>query len=593
MKQLLTISLIVALVMIGLSPSRALATAPDTLTIYATQGTLNSIINADLALTTPHAAYKLVSTDTTYVFDGAITSTKNISVIGVLKSGTNRPPCIQPLELPDFSIPASLFVLNANSITGTFKNVYFLGLATNNQPNAAGTAIQVSADHIKLVVDNCVFEEWLGFAIGYSGSWDKFFVTNCKFRNMNHPNQYYVGEAFRNEWSPNSAPTDSVVMDYNTFLCLNGYAACPVTKQIVNYIEFSHNDVIYTAKNPLFVFNATKAKVNNNIFYGTYAIGVNYTENPWWDNLAVPDTTYGIFALQPLLTTVAQQFDPADSSLAGINLADSTAKLAKLDSIAEKNRTIEVKNNVCFWPSGITNWWTSWNASSTWSPSGLNILTPTWMTPRTTAMFADKTHWPNLVQSGNVNVDPGFGTTVNNVLNNAGGGYGLGMVPWMAQIRNGATPTTAWGYKLTVVDSLALNWVPTWPLPETADLHYSATLTSTDGRKVGDPFWFTGTRTGVVDLHQGVPSSFSLSAPYPNPFNPTTTFEFSLRTAGTVSLKAYNVLGQVVATVVNGEFRNAGSYKVTVDMSHVASGVYFGVLEQEGNRAIQKMMLVK
>ena len=76
-----------------------------------------------------------------------------------------------------------------------------------------------------------------------------------------------------------------MVIDYNTFFCLNGYASAPVTKQIVTYFEFIHNDVIYTAKNPLFIFDATSAKVDNNIFYRTYSIGVNFTENPWWDNL--------------------------------------------------------------------------------------------------------------------------------------------------------------------------------------------------------------------------------------------------------------------------------------------------------------------
>ena len=135
------------------------------------------------------------------MFDGAITANTNLTVIGVqICSLTKRLPCIQPLELINFSIPPNLFILNANQITGTFKNLYLLGLATNNQANGAGTAIQVSADHIATVVDNCVFEEWLGFAIGYSGNWDKFRVTNSKFRNMDHPNQYYVGEAFRNEW---------------------------------------------------------------------------------------------------------------------------------------------------------------------------------------------------------------------------------------------------------------------------------------------------------------------------------------------------------------------------------------------------------
>jgi hypothetical protein len=354
-----------------------------------------------------------------------------------------------------------------------------------------------------------------------------------------------------------------------------------------------HNDVIYTAKNPLFIFDATNAKVDNNIFYGTYSIGVNFTENPWWDNLSVPDSTYSILALQPLLTTVAQQFDPADSSLTADNAADSLAKLTKLDSIAESKRTIEVKNNVCYWPSGITTWWTNWNDTAQWTAAGDKLLTPTWMNPRTTTMFSDKVHWPALVQSGNQVADPSFGSSINNVLNTPIGGNSLGFIPWMSQIRVGGLPTVTWGYHLTVVDSTSTDWTPAWPLPETADLKYNATtLISTDGRAVGDPFWFTGTTTGVAKSVSLTPHTFSLSEAYPNPFNPSTNIQYSLATSGNISLKVYNVLGQLVKTLVNNAHQEAGTYTVHVDMSNVTSGVYFYSLEQGNNRLIQKMMLI-
>ena len=60
-----------------------------------------------------------------------------------------------------------------------------------------------------------------------------------------------------------------------------------------------------------------------------------------------------------------------------------------------------------------------------------------------------------------------------------------------------------------------------------------------------------------------------------------------------MSLKVYNIVGQVVATIVNNEHQSAGIHTVTVDLSHAASGIYFGVLEQGTNRAIQKLTLLK
>jgi len=53
------------------------------------------------------------------------------------------------------------------------------------------------------------------------------------------------------------------------------------------------------------------------------------------------------------------------------------------------------------------------------------------------------------------------------------------------------------------------------------------------------------------------------------------------------------MLGQVVNTLVENSYQNAGSYKVTVDMSKATSGVYFYILEQGGNRIAHKMILLK
>ncbi|MDZ7271826.1 MAG: hypothetical protein ONB17_09425, partial [candidate division KSB1 bacterium] len=280
-----------AAVMLVTAPSLVLG--QSVLDIYATQGNLNEIIEADKLPDgrQAHDVYRLVSLDKTYKFTGTITATGDLTVIGVVDPVTGRPPCIQPAVLPDGSIPPTPFTLNGAGIKGTFKNLYLLAKATNNTADAGGIAIQVSADNVRLVVDNCVFDGWQSFAIGYNGNWDDFFITNCHFRNMVHPNQWYIGEVIRNEW-PGEAYTDTMSLAGNTMLCVNGYAACPVTKWYTRYFEFINNKVLYTFKNPFFIFNVTDAKINGNVFYGAYAGGVDQAEHPWWDNLWVPDTTY-------------------------------------------------------------------------------------------------------------------------------------------------------------------------------------------------------------------------------------------------------------------------------------------------------------
>ncbi len=85
-----------------------------------------------------------------------------------------------------------------------------------------------------------------------------------------------------------------------------------------------------------------------------------------------------------------------------------------------------------------------------------------------------------------------------------------------------------------------------------------------------------------------VPSSVTLSQNYPNPFNPTTSFEFGLDTRQYAKVQVFDVLGRVVATLVDG-VQPAGVYTVTFDASDVSSGTYFYRLEA-GSKVVTKTM---
>ena len=88
------------------------------------------------------------------------------------------------------------------------------------------------------------------------------------------------------------------------------------------------------------------------------------------------------------------------------------------------------------------------------------------------------------------------------------------------------------------------------------------------------------------------PESFTLGEAFPNPFNPSTSFNLSVPEAGNVSVLVYNVMGQVVAILADGYF-DANNYSFTWDASSVPSGVYLVTASSVNNISTQKVMLLK
>lgn len=90
----------------------------------------------------------------------------------------------------------------------------------------------------------------------------------------------------------------------------------------------------------------------------------------------------------------------------------------------------------------------------------------------------------------------------------------------------------------------------------------------------------------------GVAGTYALHQNYPNPFNAQTNIQFDLAEATNVSLTIYNVSGQLVTTLVNGNL-NAGTHVVNFDASALSSGVYFYRLNAGSFAADKKMVLMK
>jgi hypothetical protein len=96
----------------------------------------------------------------------------------------------------------------------------------------------------------------------------------------------------------------------------------------------------------------------------------------------------------------------------------------------------------------------------------------------------------------------------------------------------------------------------------------------------------------IDDQESATVMTYYLGDNYPNPFNPTTTIEYSIAKPGHVELMVYNPLGQRVITLVD-EHNSAGVHSVSFDASHLASGVYFYQISTNDFNRVKKMLLLK
>lgn len=101
-----------------------------------------------------------------------------------------------------------------------------------------------------------------------------------------------------------------------------------------------------------------------------------------------------------------------------------------------------------------------------------------------------------------------------------------------------------------------------------------------------------GGTVSIDDLNSELPSTYALSNNYPNPFNPTTTINFSIPEQTNVKVIIYDALGNQVDVVAN-EVKSAGNYSVKWNAVNYASGIYFYKLETDNFVQVRKMVLMK
>jgi hypothetical protein len=85
---------------------------------------------------------------------------------------------------------------------------------------------------------------------------------------------------------------------------------------------------------------------------------------------------------------------------------------------------------------------------------------------------------------------------------------------------------------------------------------------------------------------------YKLYQNFPNPFNPATIISYKINQSGFVTLKVYNLVGQLVKTLVS-EYQNVGTYSKQFEASELSAGIYLYKLQVNNFTSVKRMTLIK
>jgi Secretion system C-terminal sorting domain len=429
----------------------------------------------------------------------------------------------------------------------------------------------------RLQVDNCIMEHTWWAWVGGPPADSRIFFTNDYFVNLDgHTCRRNGGvlDFFTNE--------DTIWVENCTHLNTQGTLYKFRYGDVVNKVVFNHNDFIDNA-GYVFMNNGdqTNMSVTNNIF-------VNCQEQ----------------AYCPVLYSADEgEVDPDGLPMGLVNLRD--------DSTFQANgASFYADKNLAYWDPSLSD------IVSTLNTNRVNDNTQ-WVSQmilansRTETLFADNENYP-LLTNGTWITDklPSFGNT--DVL----------FTTQLAKLKAYAIAAVDTGYETPMAswrqpgNEEASHFIyADWPIP--IDLSYTDTDLMTAGLggfPIGDLNWFPTQNemwkaqkyveyfylAGVLDgsilvgiqTTKELPRTFQLQQNYPNPFNPTTVISYTIPKAGYVSLKVYNILGQEVATLVDG-YKAAQTYNVNFDAFNLSSGVYLYSVKFDNKVLSKKMILMK
>jgi hypothetical protein len=451
----------------------------------------------------------------------------------------------------------------------------------NRSGNSGGWAFfSFTGPGQRLQVDNCIMEHTWWVWVGGPPADTRIFFTNDYFINLNG---FYCRR-------------NGGVTDFN---------AIGVTRQDTLMVE---NCTHVNTQGSLYRFRSGVAVIkvifNHNDFID--CAGYVMMNNGDQTNMSVTNNIFVNCQLQAyssvLFTADAGEVDPDGLPMGLINLrVDSTFRANGANFYADKN--------LAYWDPSLSDIVSTLNSNSI-NGSTEWVSQMILMNARSENLFSDNAKYPLLTNGAwitdklpaFVNTDVLFTTQLAALK-----AYALAAVDTGYE-----TPMSSWRQP---GNEEAVHFIfADWPIP--IDLSYtdSELLTAgLGGFPLGDLNWFPteyaqwkaqasaeyaaiqcglSSCLGAVETATNLPQKFQLQQNYPNPFNPTTVINFTIPKAGYVSLKVYNMLGQEVATLVDG-YKAAQTYNINFDASNLSSGVYLYSVKFNNQVLSKKMILMK
>jgi hypothetical protein len=479
-------------------------------------------------------------------------STTKKPVVMLYPSGTGNTPWNPPGNL--FQLGGSLSMKNIE-VTGIYE------LVDTNRWNMQGALINIPAtgSGFSITIDSCILSNSNGNHIRTDGVPSTIKITNSVFANMGYLGRSNLGAGKAIDLR--NVTCDSLIMVNNTFVnwldrIVRHYPASGATSTgAIGYFQFDHNTLVNgTSYHGMLSLGSmgSKAIITNNLLFDPFIMG-NDTD-----------------------ATRQAEFIPS-----GEKDAYGGAKMNWIFSYPNTTTSWVVSNNYyCISDSGQafynqfkTSGVTGEGSPLTWHING--------------RIGADSVNAFKKVTIA-LNKIPATMTQLARWYRAPNGGNKLKNTPgaWTYGTASDPNDFDRKGYAW-LRDSLNCAYA-------TSSAVYTGGV---KGFPVGDLNWFPTVKnqwllTDVEPVSGVIPTAFALQQNYPNPFNPATTFEYSLSKSGHVVLEVFNVLGQSVARVIDGQ-QSAGTYRISYDASHLSSGVYLYRLSTGDFVRTMKMVLMK